>query len=97
MPGLLDLQPAKDLSSVHYSILAKVSLKRLLLHGLVTDNYTGLGRPFVGYFSDSFGRINMAGTCTFLAGLFSLVIWIFAKSYGVLIFFSIIVGTVAGT
>ncbi|KAH7403541.1 MFS transporter-like protein [Cadophora sp. MPI-SDFR-AT-0126] len=57
----------------------------------------GLGRPFVGYFSDSFGRINMAGTCTFLAGLFSLVIWIFAKSYGVLIFFSIIVGSVAGT
>ncbi|KAG4441209.1 hypothetical protein IFR05_003327 [Cadophora sp. M221] len=57
----------------------------------------GLGRPFVGYFSDSFGRINMAGTCTFLAGLFCLVIWIFAKSYGVLIFFSIIVGTVAGT
>ncbi|KAK0104698.1 hypothetical protein ONS95_004971 [Cadophora gregata] len=57
----------------------------------------GLGRPFVGYFSDSFGRINMAGTCTFLAGFFSLVIWIFATSYGVLIFFAIIVGTVAGT
>lgn len=33
-----------------------------------------MGRPFVGYFSDAFGRINMAGTCTFLAGLFSLVI-----------------------
>jgi hypothetical protein len=39
----------------------------------------------------------MAGTCTFLAGLFCLVIWIFAKNYGVLIFFAIIVGTTSGT
>ncbi|PSS20150.1 hypothetical protein M430DRAFT_90544, partial [Amorphotheca resinae ATCC 22711] len=57
----------------------------------------GIGRPFVGYFSDAAGRINMAGFCTFLAGLFCLVIWIFAKSYGVLIFFAIITGTVSGT
>jgi MFS family permease len=56
-----------------------------------------MGRPFVGYFSDAAGRINMAGFCTFLAGLFCLVIWIFAKSYGVLIFLSLIVGAVAGT
>jgi len=34
----------------------------------------GIGRPLVGYFSDAAGRINMAGTCTFLAGLFCLVI-----------------------
>jgi predicted MFS family arabinose efflux permease len=39
----------------------------------------------------------MAGFCTFLAGFFCLVIWIFAKSYGVLIFFALIVGSVAGT
>lgn len=51
----------------------------------------------MGYFSDSFGRINMAGTCTFLTALFCFVIWIFAKNYGVLVFFAIIVGTVAGT
>ena len=51
----------------------------------------------MGYFSDAAGRINMAGICTFLAGLFCLVIWLFAKSYGVLIFFALIVGTVSGT
>lgn len=34
---------------------------------------------------------------TFLAAAFSLAIWINAKVYGVLIFFSIICGTVAGT
>ncbi|KAL9062645.1 MAG: hypothetical protein Q9157_008742 [Trypethelium eluteriae] len=56
-----------------------------------------LGRPPVGYFSDTIGRVNMAAAMTFLTGLFSLVIWIFAKSYGVLIFFAIIAGTVAGT
>lgn len=39
----------------------------------------------------------MAGFCTFLAGLFCLVIWIFAKTYGVLIFLALIVGAVAGT
>ncbi|KAL1637617.1 hypothetical protein SLS58_009290 [Diplodia intermedia] len=56
-----------------------------------------LGRPPIGYFSDNVGRMNMASIMTFLAGLFSLVIWIFAKSYGVMIFFALIVGMVAGT
>jgi MFS family permease len=62
---------------------------------LIVDS--AIGRPFVGYFSDAAGRINMAGICTFLAGLFCLVIWIFAKSFGVLIFFALLVGTVSGT
>ena len=39
----------------------------------------------------------MAASMTFLAGLFPLVIWMFAKSFGVLIFFAIIGGSVAGT
>lgn len=56
-----------------------------------------LGRPPIGYFSDTFGRINMAATMTFLGGLFSLVIWTNASSYGVLIFFALIGGGVAGT
>lgn len=51
----------------------------------------------IGYFSDSIGRINMSMIMTFACGLFSLVIWIFAKSYGVLIFFALIGGSVAGT
>lgn len=56
-----------------------------------------LGRPPIGYFSDTVGRINMSCIATFAGGLFALVIWIFAKSYGVLIFYAIIGGTVAGT
>ena len=57
----------------------------------------GIGRPLVGIFSDRAGRINVAAFLTFMCGLFCLVIWIFAKQYGVLIFFAILVGTVAGT
>jgi MFS family permease len=55
------------------------------------------GRPPIGYFSDSIGRINMAGLMTLLSGVFVLLIWVFAKSYGVLVFYALIGGTVAGT
>ncbi|PSN73198.1 hypothetical protein BS50DRAFT_672143 [Corynespora cassiicola Philippines] len=65
--------------------------------GAVLNLGQGLGRPPIGYFSDSFGRVNMAASMTFLAGLFSLVIWSFATSFGVLVFFAILGGTVAGT
>lgn len=57
----------------------------------------GLGRPFVGMFSDRLGRINIATFLTFLCGLFCLVIWVFADSMGVVCFFAVLVGTVAGT
>lgn len=56
-----------------------------------------IGRPPIGYFSDSVGRVNMATSMNFLSGLFCLVIWVFAKSYGVLIFYAIVGGAVAGT
>ena len=57
----------------------------------------GLGRPPTGYFSDSIGRINMAGLTTFFCALLAFVVWVFAKSYGVLIFYALIGGTVTGT
>lgn len=56
-----------------------------------------LGRPPIGYFSDSIGRLNMASSMTFACGVFSLVIWMFAKSFGVVVFFGMLGGTVAGT
>lgn len=56
-----------------------------------------LGRPPVGMFSDRLGRINIATLLTFLCGLFCLVIWVFADSMGVVCFFAVLVGTVAGT
>ena len=65
--------------------------------GAVFNLGQALGRPPIGYFSDSIGRLNMASSMTFLAGLFCLVIWMFAKTFGVLVFFSLVGGTVAGT
>ncbi|KAL4977522.1 major facilitator superfamily domain-containing protein [Aspergillus desertorum] len=57
----------------------------------------GLGRPFVGMFSDKLGRVNIATFLTFLCGLFCLLIWTFARSMGLVSFFAVLVGTVAGT
>ncbi|OGM42551.1 MFS transporter (Mch2) [Aspergillus bombycis] len=55
-----------------------------------------VGRPCIGYFSDRVGRINMAGSMTFLAGILALVVWTNAKSYGVLGFFAVAEGLVGG-
>lgn len=56
----------------------------------------GLGRPVVGIFSDTVGRINIAFLSTLLCGVLCFAIWLPAKIYGVLIFFAILDGTVAG-
>ncbi|KAF2636969.1 MFS general substrate transporter [Massarina eburnea CBS 473.64] len=65
--------------------------------GAVFNLGQALGRPPIGYFSDSMGRLNMAASMTGLCGIFVLLIWIFAKSFGVLIFFAIVGGCTAGT
>ncbi|KAF5021229.1 hypothetical protein F66182_6719 [Fusarium sp. NRRL 66182] len=57
----------------------------------------GAGRPFIGYFSDRTGRINMACATTWMAAVLVFAVWINAKSYGVLLFFTIVGGAVAGT
>lgn len=67
-----------------------------LISGIFNLGQT-FGRPFVGFFSDKTGRINMACFTTFLAGIFCLVIWANSKTYPVLIFFSIVGGFVGGT
>lgn len=65
--------------------------------GAVLNLGQAFGRPPIGYFSDTFGRINMAGTMTALCGILVLLVWMFAKSFGVLVFFAIFGGCVAGT
>lgn len=57
----------------------------------------GLGRPPVGYFSDSFGRLNMAAAATLMTGIFCLAIWVPSQSFGVLILFAILGGSTLGT
>ncbi|KAF2272506.1 putative MFS transporter [Westerdykella ornata] len=57
----------------------------------------GLGRPPTGYFSDGVGRINMAALTTFFCAVMAFAVWVPAKSYGVLIFYALVGGTVTGT
>lgn len=57
---------------------------------------TALGRPFIGVISDQFGRIETAGTITFLCGLSVFAIWVPATSYGVSIFYAIVNGAILG-
>ncbi|KAI4263692.1 MAG: hypothetical protein L6R42_001175 [Xanthoria sp. 1 TBL-2021] len=80
-----------------YATSIGLSSKQGSIVGALLNLGQGLGRPAVGMISDYVGRINIAFLSTFVAGLFCLVIWIFAKSYGILIFFSLLVGTVSGT
>ena len=55
------------------------------------------GRPAIGYFSDSVGRINMAVVSAGLSGIFALLIWTFSKSFGLLVFYALVGGAFAGS
>jgi MFS family permease len=81
----------------NYALSVGLTAQQGSVIGALLNLGQGLGRPVVGIISDRFGRINICTMLTFLCGFFCLVIWIFAVSYGVLIFFAIIGGTVAGT
>jgi MFS family permease len=56
-----------------------------------------LGRPFAGYFSDSFGRINMAMLLTGACAVFCFSMWIPAQSFGLLSAFAVLAGATCGT
>jgi MFS family permease len=67
----------------NYADYIGLTAKQGSIVGAILNLGQGLGRPPIGYFSDSVGRINIAAFMTFLSGFFSLVIWINAKSFGV--------------
>jgi MFS family permease len=51
-----------------------------------------IGRPTMGFVGDTMGRINLSILCTIGTALTCFFIWMFATSYGVLIFFALIHG-----
>lgn len=65
--------------------------------GAILNLGQALGRPVVGLTSDRVGRINIATALSAICGVLCLVWWIFAKDFGTLVSFALIVGTVAGT
>ncbi|KIX99828.1 uncharacterized protein Z520_04464 [Fonsecaea multimorphosa CBS 102226] len=64
--------------------------------GAVLSLGLGVGRPVIGYYSDAFGRINMATIMTAVCGVLCLALWVPAKTYGVLIAFALTAGCVCG-
>jgi MFS family permease len=57
---------------------------------------TAIGRPLIGFASDYFGRINVAGALTSVCGVLCFALWLPATSYGLLIFFALIIGGIFG-
>ncbi|KAL8682200.1 MAG: hypothetical protein Q9186_001738 [Xanthomendoza sp. 1 TL-2023] len=80
-----------------YATSIGLSPKQGSIVGALLNLGQGLGRPIVGMVSDNAGRINIAGSLTFIPGLLCLIVWIFAKDFGVLVFFALLVGTMSGT
>lgn len=84
-------------SLAHYANSIGLDATQASIVSAILNLGQGLGRPPTGYFSDSIGRINMAGLTTLSCAIFIFAIWVPAKTYGVLIFYALIGGTVSGT
>lgn len=80
-----------------YAASIGLSEKKGSVTGTMLNVGLAVGRPIMGHYSDTSGRINMATAGTAFCGVLCLVVWIFAKSYGVLLFFALMAGTVCGT
>jgi MFS family permease len=86
-----------NFSLVDYANKIGLENSQAVLIGALFSLGQAIGRPTIGYFSDETGRFNISTISTLLAGIFSLVIWVLAKGYGILAFFAVISGCVGGT
>ncbi|KAK9350179.1 major facilitator superfamily domain-containing protein [Lipomyces doorenjongii] len=57
---------------------------------------TAVGRPIIGIWSDRYSRIDVAGLLTLLCGLCCFTFWLPATSYGLTVFFALIIGAILG-
>lgn len=81
----------------NYSVSIGLTAQQGAVVGAMLNLGLALGRPPIGYWSDTLGRINVAILSTALCGIFCLSIWVPAKSYAVMIVFALASGTVTGT
>ncbi|KAL6246659.1 hypothetical protein RBB50_005966 [Rhinocladiella similis] len=80
----------------NYAISIGLSPGQGSVVGALLNLGLGIGRPIIGYYSDSFGRLNMAALMTALSGVLCLALWVPAKTYGVLLVFALASGCVCG-
>ncbi|KAG4267537.1 major facilitator superfamily transporter [Fusarium proliferatum] len=57
---------------------------------------TAVGRPLIGIASDRLSRVATAFMLTLLCGLSCFVLWLPAKSFGLMVFFSTVCGAIVG-
>ncbi|EFE40904.1 MFS transporter, putative [Trichophyton verrucosum HKI 0517] len=81
----------------NFALSIGLSQKQGSIAGALLNLGQALGRPVVGLVSDRYGRLNMAVLFTVFCGFLCLAVWIPSSNMGVLSFFAVIVGTVAGT
>lgn len=81
----------------NYASSIGLSMQQGSVVGAVLNLGLAFGRPLIGYWSDTFGRINVATVMTGLCGIFCLAIWVPAASYATLLVFALAAGTVTGT
>jgi MFS family permease len=55
-----------------------------------------VGCPLIGYASDRYGRVEVAGILTFVCGILVFILWMPTTLYGVLLAFAFISGAVLG-
>lgn len=63
------------------------SSSRAVLASALSNLAQATGRPTIGCYRDTLGRIHRAGMTTLLAGKLSLTIWIVAKNNAILLLF----------
>jgi len=80
----------------HYAESLGLSQTQGSIVGAMLNLGMAIGRPLISYYSDAFGRVNIAGVMTALCGILCLAIWVPAKSFAVLLVFAIPAGAVAG-
>ncbi|KAI0429004.1 MFS transporter, MCP family, solute carrier family 16, member 6 [Xylaria sp. FL1042] len=57
---------------------------------------TAIGRPFIGFLSDRYGRVEVTGIATFTCGVLILTLWLSSRKYTALIIFALVSGSIWG-
>ena len=81
----------------NYAVSIGLTASQASVVGAILNLGQGIGRPLIGYFSDSLGRINMCLFCTLACGILCFALWIPSTSYALLLVFALLGGGVAGT
>ena len=84
-----------------YAVSIGLSAKQGALVSAILNLGQAIGRPVIGLSSDRYGRLNVAVICTLACGLCCFAFWIPAEAasskIGLLMFFAIVGGALAGT